>query len=140
MTTSIESVQFVVPGPPVPKQRARVTPRGTFTPRRTREYEKAIADVAAWHCGAAWSLDGAYRVRAAFVFTDHRRRDVDNCLKSVLDGLNGIAWNDDDQVVAALCLKRVEPGSGERTEITIQRVPRVAPARAVRRRKARRAA
>jgi Holliday junction resolvase RusA-like endonuclease len=130
-----ESVAFTVLGPPRPKERARVTARGTFTPRRTREYERAIADQGAWHCGAAWALDGAYRVLVTFVFANHRRRDVDNCLKCVLDGLNGIAWDDDCQVVTATCSKRV--GDVERTEVLVERLD--LPEVDVRRRRPRRA-
>lgn len=124
MAIVLESVAFTVLGPPRPKERARVTPRGTFTPRRTREYERAIAEVGSLHCGRAWALDGRYRVRATFVFGSHRRRDVDNCVKCVLDGLNGIAWHDDAQVVGLTCSKRVEVDGQERTEIRIERVER----------------
>ncbi len=30
---------------------------------------------------------------------DKRRRDIDGCLKSLLDSLNGIVWKDDNQIV-----------------------------------------
>lgn len=34
------------------------------------------------------------------------RPDADNCLKIVCDALNGVAWNDDSQVVDARVRKR----------------------------------
>ena len=120
MSEILESVSFTVLGPPRAKERARVTSRGTFTPRRTREYEQAVADQGAWHCGAHWSLDGAYRVLVTFVFADRRRRDIDNCLKAVLDALNGIAWDDDSQVATVRCSKLV--GEAPRTEIIVERL------------------
>jgi Holliday junction resolvase RusA-like endonuclease len=127
----LESVAFTVLGPPRPKERARVTIHGAFTPRRTQEYERAIQALGSLHCGQAWRLDGSYRLGVVFVFATHRRRDVDNCLKAVLDGLNGVAWRDDSQVVSATCSKVFLPprrlglggSQGERTEITIERVP-----------------
>lgn len=119
---TIETVRFIVYGPPVPKARPRVFAGHAITPKRTRQYERAVAEVGAMWCGRGWALTGHFRVRATFVFADKRRRDVDNCLKAVLDALNGIAWNDDDQVVRATATKALEPGGQQRTEVVIDRV------------------
>jgi Holliday junction resolvase RusA-like endonuclease len=116
-----ESVTFTVIGPPRPKERPRVTSRGTFTPARTLQYERAVAAVGSLHCGPGWDRDGMYYVRFVFVFASRRRRDVDNCLKAALDGLNGVAWRDDEQVETATCTKRYELGGVERTEVHIAR-------------------
>ena len=37
----IDRASFFVPGPPVPKARARVTKQGSYTPSKTRNYERA---------------------------------------------------------------------------------------------------
>lgn len=64
----------------------------------------------------------AYAVEATFFYEHHQRRDVDNMLKGVLDGLNGVAWVDDNQVLSVTASK-VYVSSGEaRTEVTVYRV------------------
>jgi crossover junction endodeoxyribonuclease RusA len=45
-----------------------------------------------------WPLTGRYSVHIGAWFADHRRCDIDNIAKSVLDGLNGVAWRDDSSV------------------------------------------
>jgi Holliday junction resolvase RusA-like endonuclease len=46
--------------------------------------------------------------------------DIDNLIKAILDGLNGIAWQDDKQVVRVIA-ERIVAGSkeSERAEIEI---------------------
>lgn len=54
------------------------------------------------------------------IFTQ-RRMDVDNVAKSVLDGLNGVAYEDDNQVVELLVRKhKVTRKEEERVEIEIR--------------------
>jgi Holliday junction resolvase RusA-like endonuclease len=116
-----ELVTFVVHGPPQPWQRA--TPLGngkSVRPKATRLYQRAVRDVAALHLGR-WRKDGLYRLHVHAVFNDARRRDADNVGKSCGDALNGIAYEDDSQVVDARCTKAVEPGRA-RTVVTIERV------------------
>jgi crossover junction endodeoxyribonuclease RusA len=43
-------------------------------------------------------LEGAVSVTLRLWFPDRRRRDLDNVAKSVLDGLNGVAYADDSQI------------------------------------------
>jgi Holliday junction resolvase RusA-like endonuclease len=47
---------------------------------------------------AGWPLNGEYVLDVGFWFGDRRRRDVDNCLKSIMDAGNGVLWADDSQV------------------------------------------
>ncbi len=97
------AIRFVVPGPPVPKARARVVQRSgrsrAFTPALTARYEKTVATYAL--CARAalverWPLDARYRVEVRV----YRRRagDLDNVVKSALDACNGVLWADDAQV------------------------------------------
>lgn len=56
----------------------------------------------------AWPLDASYRVTIAVYWPDERRRDIDNVSKAILDGLNGVAWNDDSQVDVLLVRRHID--------------------------------
>lgn len=91
----------MVEGDPVPKSRARFSPRSKtfYTPERTRVYEETIA----WKLREVYkgepNEDWYYGVRAMFRCKGRQRRDVDNLLKTVLDACNTILWADDNQVL-----------------------------------------
>lgn len=100
-------VRMVVPGDPSPKERPRVatfeqadwdgsTRRVTraSTPKATKGYEAVVRDVAALHF--ARPFDGHVAVRVLML--TRRLGDVDNYVKAVLDGLQGVAYADDRQV------------------------------------------
>lgn len=96
-------LQFVVPGDPASKARPRFTGRGskgrTYTPEATRQAEEAVA----WCARAAgWSgppdSEGGFGLLCVFFTADYQRRDVDNMLKLVSDGLNKIVYADDSQI------------------------------------------
>lgn len=89
---------FVVPGPPVPCGRARVTRRGyAYVPKRTRDYENRVRRIA--QSVFSEPLKGPIVVHAFFLCHNNMRRDADNLAKSVTDGLNGIAYLDDSQII-----------------------------------------
>lgn len=100
---------------PVAKGRPRFTRTGhAFTDKKTRDYEKTIRE---GYIGG--KFEGPIGVSLTFGMpipksTSKRNRekmiekkllpcvkikDVDNCMKSVLDALNGIAYEDDSQIV-----------------------------------------
>jgi Holliday junction resolvase RusA-like endonuclease len=117
---------LVVPGPPVPKQRARQGKGGHwYTPEPTRSYELAVhAYGTAARLRARWpSSDASNRfvVTIDVFLPDERGRDVDNIAKSVLDALNRNVWRDDRQV-ARLVVNRHVDRSVPRTEVRIARV------------------
>lgn len=110
---------FRVDGQPVPKARARVGVRGSFTPVRTRNAEEAVA----WAFKAAAkghvpNPAARYGIRLIAVQTDRRRRDLDNVLKLVMDGLNGVAWVDDQQV-ASIHARKVLSTSDPHVQVTV---------------------
>jgi Holliday junction resolvase RusA-like endonuclease len=117
-----ESVRFTVLGPPRPKERPRVTARGTFTPTRTKQYERAIGHTALLHASRSWRLDGIYRVACVFVFASGRHPDSDNCLKACLDGLEGALYRNDKQVHETSARIVIDRGGEERTEVTVERI------------------
>lgn len=121
MLSNFNSISFTVYGNPVPAQRARVMRGGwSFTPKRTIEAEEAVA--AAWRAAAQgrWFPIGALDMTVGFYLGDRRRKDVDNLLKTVLDGLTkGSAWSDDSQVrllTAAVHMDREHP----RTVVSVE--------------------
>jgi Holliday junction resolvase RusA-like endonuclease len=127
---------FVVEGPPQPKERARMGAGGRwFTPKRTREYETRVANAALVamqllkRSGHVWPRDAAYRVELLVCFPDARKRDGDNVLKAVLDGLNprgksrmdGV-WRDDSQVDTSTVVRRVDR-TRPRVEVVVETIP-----------------
>ena len=114
-------IEFVVPGRPVPKGRPRLGVRGrkafVYTPPATKEYEKLVG----WVAKAAGCRSVKMPVAVVLDIYVRRRMDVDNVAKSVLDGLTGVAYEDDDQVVELLARKhRVKAAAEGRVEIEIR--------------------
>lgn len=116
-------VTLKIPGKPQPKQRARRGKGGRFyTPRETRDFERSVAQYglgARMRTGERWSLVASYRVRVECFMPDRRKRDADNVAKAVLDGLNGILWDDDTQVVELTTTKAVDR-ENPRTVVTVE--------------------
>lgn len=114
-------MKITIPGRPVPKGRPRLGYRGRtafiYTPPATKEYEKLVGWVA--KCMGCRPMEGPI---AATIDVYHRSKlDVDNVAKSILDGLNGVAYIDDAQVVELLVRKhRVNNTADERVEIEIR--------------------
>ena len=73
---------------PQPKERPRVTGRGTFTPQRTRDFEEAIARCAQAAMKGRPATREPVRMIALFEQTDRRPSDLDNHLKALADGLS----------------------------------------------------
>jgi len=127
-------LSFTLDGPPQPKQRARIVPNWRtrrvtrFTPKKTRQYERAIKNVAAAELlrrrslVPVWPLDARYRVEVSAFFGDARRRDADNVGKACCDALNGILWNDDSQIVT-LTVNRAVDRDCPRTEVRVEVLP-----------------
>ena len=112
---------FAVPGKPVPKQRPRMTRSGSvYTPAATTRYERLVAKHA--RAAGAAPMTGPVAVDISVRFPipkswtkarrlaadggPHTQRpDIDNLQKSVLDGLNGVAFSDDAQVCSVSAVK-----------------------------------
>lgn len=122
-------MKFTVPGQPHPAERPRGMPRKGkggrmfvvyLTPDRTLEAEARVADA----YRAAFPGTEPTEDLVAVLITAHRATkvwaDTDNLAKTVLDGLNGVAWADDRQV-ATLGVERVlgVPKGTERTEVEV---------------------
>lgn len=108
---------IVVPGRPKPKQRPRMTRRGrVYTPEETLQYEDLVRTAYKAQDGELY--DGPVRisvrltneathisVQPTYLAKSPLRGDIDNYLKSIMDGLQGAAFNNDRQVVALYAVK-----------------------------------
>jgi crossover junction endodeoxyribonuclease RusA len=102
---------------PKAKERPRFRRGRVFTPKTTHEFETKVA--------AGWNKRKRFKDKPVSVsvelgkdyFVVHvqeldvstsspLRGDIDNYVKSILDGLNGVAWDDDIQVRE---LKAIKP-------------------------------
>jgi len=115
-------IRITIPGRPVPKARPRLGVRGRtayiYTPENTRAYEQLVGMCA--RAATPAPLQGPVEMQA-FVYLRHGRRgDLDNYLKCLCDGLNGIAWRDDSQVVRIEAeIRRCKKANDQRVEIEI---------------------
>jgi Holliday junction resolvase RusA-like endonuclease len=122
--------RFTIHGEPASKSRPRFSRRNgkvhAYTPEQTKAAERAMG----------WAFKGvapghqidefaSYGVMAVFFHGTNQRRDVDNMIKLICDGLNGIAWADDSQVVEVAGRRGYGPREHARTEVLIYEVGRV---------------
>lgn len=119
--------QFIVDGKPIGKGRPRFTRTGhTYTPKQTKDYEKKIKQ-SAWVAMQKAKLAVTTR-RVSIIVTAYfeipksynkkkrqeclaniiipKRPDIDNIIKSVLDGCNGIVYEDDCMVWHVAAFKK----------------------------------
>lgn len=114
-------IKLTIPGRPVPKARPRLGVHGrkayVYTPPETREYERLVGWVA--KSVGCRPVEGPVSVVLSVYVKG--RLDADNIAKSILDGLTGVAYEDDDQVVELLVRKhKVQRKEEERVEIEIR--------------------
>lgn len=109
-----EAGSFFVPGEPRAKQSFRVTQKGGktggFQPARLRSWQEAIG----WEAKQAGFkpdnlLTGEIGVSLTFYLPTHRKMDLDNLSKAVMDGMNGVVWEDDQQVIELRIRKFYRP-------------------------------
>lgn len=125
----MSEIRFTVPGNPVGKGRPRVATRGRFaqlyTPEKTASYESLVkysghqamegrpllleAVAVTLHIGvpipASWSQKKQAQALAGSIYPT-TKPDIDNVEKAIFDGLNGVVWKDDVQVVQVSKVKR----------------------------------
>lgn len=107
---------FRVGGEPVAKARARAGRHGFYSVGKTADAEGAIANMAR----EGPFLPGNVAVGAIFFRSNRHRIDVDNLLKTVLDGITksrGI-WEDDSHVTALVGVIEFD-GKWPRTAIAV---------------------
>jgi Holliday junction resolvase RusA-like endonuclease len=127
----LSRVTFEVAGNPVPKARARVVTKGkrrfAFTPKKVKDWETIVKTEAKKHFERPFALPVV--VSLTFYMRRPKTRrldfwvsttpDLDNLEKSVLDGLNEVAYTDDKLVVVKSSSKRYVTNGVPRVRITI---------------------
>jgi Holliday junction resolvase RusA-like endonuclease len=121
-------IHFIVDGPPHGKGRPRATRRGKgirlYTDDKTVAYETKVRKACREAMGLIKPLEGPISVRIVFalpmpkslskknaqlavdgVLKPIKKPDIDNMAKSVLDGMNKIAFLDDAQIVMLKVVK-----------------------------------
>lgn len=130
-------MKLTIYGKPQPKERPRVIRGHAYTPTKTAQYEVRMARE--WAAKYPEQAEGDLYVKMLFLMPiptswsrskkelaergmirPSLRPDIDNLVKIVLDGLNGVAYLDDKQVVEIFASKAYskEP----RTEVVIEEV------------------
>lgn len=124
--------EIYIPGTPVAKGRPRVSKYGTYTPKKTADFESYVEYCWAAEYGNIKPSDKPLNVsivfrmpipkktskknRAGMVNGDIRhtkKPDLDNMAKTVLDALNGLAYIDDSQIYSLTLFKTYseQPGT-----------------------------
>lgn len=132
-------VKFTIPGDPFGKQRPRFVRSGhTYTPKPTRDYEALVKQCYLEQVGTR-KFDGPVgiiiralckipkstskkvrsKIAAGFV-KPTKKPDADNIAKIIMDGLNGLAY-DDDNAVTELHVKK-EYADNPRVEVQLIQV------------------
>jgi len=114
----MHEITFTVPGRPVPA--VRMTQRGKWVKPNAQRY-LSYKDQIGWEARAVMGrrepLAGPVGVEVTAVISGGRPGDVDNIAKSILDGCNGVIWDDDRQVVALHVYR--QKGKPQRAEIKV---------------------
>lgn len=136
-------ITFTIYGRPQPKQRPRVLRSGiTYTPKETLNYEEQVKQAAIqsellpdkpteealkiiiwcfFEIPKSWPKKKQEQARRGQIYPTARHNgDIDNLAKIVMDGLNGVAYKDDSQIVQLVINKKYseEP----RVEVLIDRI------------------
>ncbi|MDY7807586.1 RusA family crossover junction endodeoxyribonuclease [Burkholderia stagnalis] len=132
-------VEFVVPGKPVAKGRPRFARHGAhvraFTPEATERYENLVKIAAGAAMRGSAPYEGPVRMvvhiglpiptswpakrqasAAAGLIGATKKPDADNVVKALKDGMNGVVYVDDGQVVDLWVSKRYARAPGVRVE------------------------
>lgn len=119
-----DKVLIIIDHRPLPKQRVNWSKGKAYTPQKTRDYEKLLADVAKMAMSnkgmKPFKVDVDLELTATFVFsvpnswskqkkqdaldgkinpTQSNQGDLDNLLKSCLDGFNKVVFEDDRSII-----------------------------------------
>jgi Holliday junction resolvase RusA-like endonuclease len=114
----------------VGKARPRFSRRGnkvvTFTPRETQIYEQNVKSLAQVAMIGKAMLEGPVKVTITAYFAHKKktgwhisRPDIDNVVKAILDGLNGVVFADDAVVAQLVASKHY---GEERVEVQVENV------------------
>lgn len=125
-------IHFTLELKPQPKQRPRfnTNSKRAFTAKETIQFERSVRTLAMSHISEP--LKGAVRLKALFVYPHLKkdenirpkrkyketRPDLSNVIKSLEDGLESVAFNDDAQIVS-LSAEKIYGALGESPHIEV---------------------
>lgn len=125
-----ETLSFVVPGSPVPWQRASRGNGKTFVPAESKAYRAhaalmAMAALSERRASGSWELptQAEYALSLSVVFPDRRRRDLSNVVKQLEDAWNGILYRDDSQIAELHVTREYGDRPRVEVELTMWRTP-----------------
>jgi len=132
-----KKIKFVIMGTPVAKGRPRLSRYGTYTPKMTKDYEALVIEsyrsqVKNGYTEEPIEIDLLFCFEIPKSYSKKRRLDIqsgkekytkkpdiDNLIKSILDGLNGVAFKDDNQVINVTAKKVYSDIARVEVEITV---------------------
>ena len=140
-----DSIELSIDGLPIGKGRPKVTSRFghafAYTPTRTKDYEQKIKMTYINNYTYFHRLDGPLEATINQYFPvpkgtskvkhqkminneiQHTKKpDIDNIIKSILDGLNGLAYEDDSQIVSLTANKYYS--DNPRVDVSIKKINR----------------
>lgn len=119
-----EPITIVVPGKPHGKGRPRFSGTHAYTPVETRNYEQTVGLLARSEMRGKPMMEGPVHLDLRAVFPMPKRwspamrskaitgevrplgkPDTDNLIKALADGMNGIVYRDDAQIVSVTATK-----------------------------------
>lgn len=123
-------VEFTVCGKPQGKARPRFSRRSNsiYTPKKTEMYEAQIAKAYKLAANGFTFGECPVEIWITAVFPKAKtskkeyptiKPDIDNIQKAVFDGLNGIAYNDDKQILTAVIHKTFCKLDGEEPRLLV---------------------
>jgi crossover junction endodeoxyribonuclease RusA len=109
-------MRLTLPYPPSVNRIWRVFAGRIIKSKEGRQYAQQVAWEARKH--DTQPLQGEVVVHVT-AYRPQRRGDLDNTLKAAFDALNGVAWDDDSQVVELHAL-RLDDKTNPRLEVDVQ--------------------
>lgn len=102
-----------ISGKPVPKGRPRFSRGGgVYTPKTTTDYEKRIAQAWRDKYGDKMVEERNLTIHVDVYLKRYSTTDVDNLLKIAMDGLQGVAFENDSCIKVAKVVKVAVHGPG----------------------------
>lgn len=131
--------ELMIDGTPIAKGRPRLSRYGTYTPKKTQEYEEYVKACWVAKYGSIQPSERPLEMNIVFYLPipksyskkqkaeilsgrlKHTKKpDIDNLIKSALDALNGLAYADDSKIIKVAAEKQYS--EKPRTELSIKEV------------------
>ena len=115
-------MRLVIEGEPIPAARPRFSGRRTYQPKRNVVYRLRVQEVSRSAMGGREPMSGEIVIEVK-LYRKYKRTariygDVDNHLKAIFDGMSGIVFVDDSQIVRCVVEKHTDKTT-PRTEIKL---------------------